>query len=232
MPHSFALRSSLKSLWVAVVPALILGSAIATPVVAESVLPVPAFRSVTLTGGGRLILRHGSTHRVTLLEGNTSRTKATMSEGGRLIVEGNCARDYEPVIEVLTPEIDEIRVADGGTIETRGSFPRQAELDAAVEDGGTIDLRSVTVDVVAAAVHDGGRIFVRVEKSLAASVAQGGGITYWGNAKVTSSIQHGGFVVRGKATDADKPLPELGGGMPTPPLPPVPPVPPVPSIRG
>lgn len=230
MPHSFGLSITLKGLRLAVVPAAILGWAMAAPVAAETVLPVAAFRSVTLTGGGRVILRHAPAQRVALLEGTTSRTRTTIEDSDRLVIDGDCGNGHDMVVEILTPEIEEVRVANGGLIESRGDFPRQAELGVAVEDGGMIDLRSMTADAVAAAVHDGGGIWIKPQKTLAAKVVQGGGITYWGNPRVTSSVQHGGFVVRGKAADADRPLRELG--LAVMPAPPVPPVPPVPSVRG
>ena len=213
----------------AAVPAALLGVAMTAPIAAETVLPVPAFRSVALQNGGQVILRHAGEQRVILREGNTTRTRTWIEDGDRLVIDGDCRRGYQTVVEIYSPVIEQLRVTDGGTIECRGSFPRQAALAAAVDDGGAIDVRAMKVDAVAAAVSQGGMIFTRPAKELTAAIAQGGAITYWGNPEVTSSIQHGGVVGRGRAGDESKPLPEVGPGVQA--LPPVPPVPPTPRMR-
>ena len=125
-------------------------------------------------------------------------------------------------MEIVTPEIDGLVVTDGGTIRTSGDFPRQPDLAVAVEDGGTVDLRSMVVERVTAAVHDGGRIMTRVQDALTVQVAHGGAVTYWGSPRVTSAVDGGGVVARGKAGDLGKPLDEFG--MTNAPVPPVPPV--------
>lgn len=229
MPSSFVLRSNLRRSK-ALVGGAILTLALCAPALAETVLPVAPFRGVTLTNGGRVILRHGAVQKVTLVQGD-AKPRTTIEDDDRLVIEGYCGDGEELVVEIRTPEIDEIRVSNGGVVESRGSFPRQAKLAAAVEDGGTLDARTLKADVVAAAVHDGGRILVMPQKTLSAAVAQGGGITYWGSPHVTSSIQHGGFVAKGKPADAARPLTELGHAH-GPRIPPAPPVPPVPSTRG
>jgi hypothetical protein len=229
MPHSQALSDALRTFLLAAIPAAVLGWAMPAPALAQTVVPLPPFRSVTLRNGGEVILRHASTHRVTLLKGSTECSGVTIGDGGRLVIDrrrSKCPKGYELLVEVLAPEITEIEVMDGGSIQTRGSFPRQPELGAAVGQGGTIDLRSMTVDYVAAAVNQGGRILTKPQKALAASIAHGGGITYWGNPQVTSSIEKGGVVAKGTAADADKPLMELNPSVPA-----VPPVPPI-RVRG
>jgi hypothetical protein len=138
-----------------------------------------------------------------------------------------CGDRHELILEVTTPEIDVVMVTDGGTVRAVGGFPSQEELDGRVENGGTIDVRSMKARSVRAVVREGGRILTKPESSLLASVTQGGVITYWGSPNVKSSIQNGGVVTRGKAGDFDKPLKEVGLGVP----PAVPPVPPVPSIE-
>jgi len=198
------------------------------PAAAQTVVPLAPFRSVTLRGGGDVVLRHASTQRVTLLEGSTACTGVMVADEGRLVIDkcrSGCPKGYKLVVEVLIPEVVDIAVMDGGTIQTRGSFPRQAELAAAVGDGGTIDLRSMTVDFVAAGVHDGGRILTKPRSALVANIVRGGAITYWGDARVKSSVEKGGVVARGIPAEADKPLSELSPGAHA--LPPVPPLPPI-----
>jgi len=65
---------------------------------------------------------------------------------------------------------------------------------------------------------------------LSAKVEQGGNVTYWGDPVVKSSVRFGGVVVKGTATDVDRPLADLGIEGP-PPVPPIPPVPAVPAIQ-
>jgi hypothetical protein len=138
-----------------------------------------------------------------------------------------CPRGYELEIEIVVPDIAGISIADGGTIEGRGSFPRRAEMRVAIRDGGAIDIRSMKVDSVTASVDQGGLIFTRPHTTLIASIHQGGNITYWGEAQVTSSVQHGGVVTKGTASEADKPLSDFGASFSFVPPTPVAPIQPV-----
>lgn len=198
---------------------------ISAPVVAQKVVPLTPFSSLELRDGGNVILHHGPTQRVTLLRGSLDYTRVALADGGRLVIvkcESRCPRGYDLEIEIVTPDIARISVADGGTIQSRGIFPRQAEIEVAVNDGGTIDLRSMAVDTVTASVHSGGRIFTRPQTAMFASVVDGGVITYWGDARVSKSIKGGGVVTRGTAAEASQSVSEV-----SPPLPSVPPVPPL-----
>ena len=205
-----ALRRALATLCFA------LAASPAVPAMAETVVPVARFSSITVRSGARVVLRHGRAQSVTVLQGDTRCAGISVDEGGRLVIDkyrGDCPR-YELEIDVVTPAIDEIMVMDGGTIETRGAFPSQAELAVAVGDGGTIDARSMTAGVVTAAVKSGGRIFTRPQDVLLANVTQGGIIRFWGDPRVKSSIQHGGSVRKGTAAEADLPLSEMGPTAP------------------
>jgi len=200
----------------------------------RTVVPLGPFRSVTLRHGGEVTVRHASTQRVTLIKGTTDHSSLTIVGGGLVIdrCPGRCPEGYELEVEILTPNLDDFTVMDGGVIESRGSFPRQLELRVMVEEGGIIDLRAMTIDQVAAAVREGGRILAKPRERLVAEIESGGVVTYWGNPRVTSSVENGGAVTRGAAADANKPFHEFGPKMPAiPPIPPVPPVPPVPPIR-
>lgn len=204
----------------------------ATPAAAGTVVPVAPFRSVTLRGGGKVIVRHAATQQVTLLKGSTEHTRPVVVDGNMLLLKkcrGDCPERYELAVEILTPAVDDLMVIDGGMIECVGDFPPQDELGCVVRSGGAIDLRSLKAAAVVASVQHGGRIFTTPQKTLVAEVEQGGGITYWGDPQVRRSIQHGGVVGRGAAADASKPLHELGPTVPD--VPPVPPVPPTPPAR-
>ena len=199
------------------------------PVVAQKVVPLTPFSSVELHNGGHAILRHGPTQRVTFLKGSVDYTRVTVADGGRLVIDScamDCPREYDLEIEIVTPDVARVSVTDGGTLQSSGSFPRQAEIRVAVNDGGTIDIRSMSVDTVTASVNSGGRIFTRPQTALSASVADGGIITYWGDARVNKSIKGGGVVTRGTAAEAGQPISELSPSLPC-----VPPIPPVPSIQ-
>jgi hypothetical protein len=204
------------------------------PLRAETPVTVGPFRSVTLRGGGKVILRHASEPRVNVRRGSTDVTHVEIVGRDRLVIDhpNGCPKGYELEIEVLTPGIDGLSVGDGGTIQSVGRFPRQAELRVSVHDGGTIDLRSMAVEAVDADVEDGGRILTSPGRDLTASIARGGQVIFWGSPNITSSVEDGGMVARGRAGDADKPLGELGPMAPPPPIPPVPAVPPVPPTRG
>lgn len=227
MRRSFRLIKTLKSALVAVVPSALL---LAVPDLcrAQTVIPVAAFRSVSLQNGGEVILRHGSRQQVTVVQGTADCVEATIEDGDRLVIDHRhgCTEGHRITVEIVTPEVDGLAVMNGGTIRTSGDFPRQTDIAVAVEDGGTVDLRAMVVDRVTAAVHDGGRIMTRAEDALTAQVAHGGAVTYWGSPRVTSAVDGGGVIARGKPADLDKPLDAFGiGNAPVPPVPPVAPAP-------
>src|ERR1044071_1955081 len=183
---------------------------VAAPAAAQTAVPVTPFRSVELHDGGHVVLRHGATQRVTLLKGSTDCAEFTLADGGRLVIDkskgrdkykGRCPQGYELEIEIITPDIAEIFVADGGTIESRGSFPRQAEIKTVVRNGGTIDIRTIVTDRVTASVEEGGQILTMPQVALSAGVASGGQITYWGDARVESSVRDGGTITKGTAAE-------------------------------
>lgn len=182
-----------------------------SPAAAGTDLPVGPFRSITLHSGGHVLLRHGPGLRVRLVEGSSDFTSVRV-EGDRLLIDRTDTRrprGYRMQIEVTTPEILDIAVSDGGTVQTLGSFPAQGTLHVAVENGGTIDARSLRADDVAARIQQGGRILAKPQRALVASVAHGGAITYWGSPTVDSAVDDGGVVDRGRPGDADRPLDAL-----------------------
>jgi beta-lactamase regulating signal transducer with metallopeptidase domain len=209
-------------------------SVAAAPVAVQPGVPLTAsFSSVELRNGGTVNLVHGQSRGVTLLKGDPAQASITIRDNGRLVIDRcptRCPRNHDFEVEVVTPGLTEIAVAEGGTIQSRGDFPPESGIGVAVSQGGTIDIRSIPVANVTASVHSGGRIFARPGTALSAKVEQGGIITYWGDAVVESSIRYGGVVVRGMASDADKSLAELGPEL-LPPIPPIPAVPPVPVVR-
>jgi|SRR5687767_8622508 len=166
---------------------------------AEATVPVAPFRSVELRNGGKVILRHGPIQRVTFLKGRPGSTQVTVSSEDGLVIDctSKHARGYELEVEIVTPELAGLSVAHGGTIESRGDFLRQAEIGVSIDNGGTIDIRSMSVGSVTASVLSGGRILARPLTVIAATVVDGGTITYWGDARVTQSIEHGGSVTKG-----------------------------------
>jgi beta-lactamase regulating signal transducer with metallopeptidase domain len=193
-------------------------------------IPLTAsFSSVELRNGGKVSLVHGRSQGVTLLKGDPEQASITIHDDGRLVIDRcptRCPRNHDFVVEVMTPALGAIAVAEGGTIQAGAGFPPQPEIIVGVSQGGAIDIRSLPVANVTASVYSGGRIFARPGTALSADVEQGGNITYWGDAAVKSSIRHGGVVERGTAADADKLLVELMGPQFVEPLAPVPPVPP------
>ena len=194
----------------------------------QTVVPVGRFSSVELRNGGKAFVRHGATQRVTLLKGSPDYTQVTIAGGDRLVIDkcrNKCPRGYEFEIEIVAPDIDGISIADGGTIQARGSFPRREEIRVAVTSGGTIDIRSMTVDSVTASVDQGGIDFYKTSIRPDRQRAPRGNITYWGDAQVTSSVRDGGVVTKGTADEADKPLSDFGYSFQS--VPPVPPLPPI-----
>jgi beta-lactamase regulating signal transducer with metallopeptidase domain len=207
-------------------------SAAAVPTSKQPGVPLTAsFSSVELRNGGTVTLIHGASQGVTLLEGDPEQASISVRDDGRLVIDrcpADCPGRHKFQVEVVTPALDAITVAEGGTIQTRGEFPHQMQIGVAVSQGGTIDLRSMAPANVTASVNNGGRIFVKPANALSATVEQGGVITYWGDAVVKSSVRHGGVVTKGAAADAGKALAELGPQLSA--LPALPAIPALPSI--
>lgn len=172
----------------------------------QSVLDVDAFSSVEVHDGARIFLRYGPAHRVTFLKGSADYTSVNVVNGKLIInkCKSNCPRGYRLELEIITPSISEITVADGGLIRSESGFPAQTNIALAVSNGGTIDARSIAVDSVTAAVREGGKILTQANRSLVGSVFNGGIVAYWGSPKVTSSISGGGVVTRGTEVEADE----------------------------
>ena len=175
-------------------------------------IPVAAFRSIELNGGGQVILRHGPQQRVTLLSGSPDVSWIAVDPGeqagrsrmnrrqDKLVIETcrrSCGKGYKLVVEVVTPAIEGVAVRGGGRIAANGAFPAQANLGAAIDGGGIIDIRALPGRQVGAAVHGGGRIMTTAQNSLGAAINGGGEVVYWGNPKVGSAVNGGGSVRRG-----------------------------------
>ena len=205
---------------------------LAVSAAAQTVVPVGHFRSVELQHGGNVVVRHGPVQRVTILAGDPRYTRVRLAGKDRLVIDRSgqkCPRGYRVHVEVITPEVGALAVSNGGTLQTAGAFPPQAALDAAVEQGGTLDVRALTADAVDATVFSGGRILASPRSALSATITSGGMITYWGDPQVSKRVRDGGAVQRGRSADAGRPLSELNPALGVeiiPPLPPVPPVPP------
>jgi hypothetical protein len=192
---------------------LIAGILLLAPLPVQTTVQVGPFNSIEVADGGHVVLQRASTQRVSLIRGSLDYTRVAVTEGGRLIIDKcfrKCPRGYRLELEVLAPNVTGISLSNGGSIQSRGSFPRQDDLAVTVNHGGTIDVRSMVANRVTAAVNHGGRILTVPQAVLAAKVIQGGAITYWGDARVSSSTEHGGVVQRGDADERDLPLSEIG----------------------
>ena len=186
----------------------------------QQTVPLAPFTSVELNGV-KAVLQYGSPQRVTLLKGSDDISLITVTDE-RLVIDkcrDKCPRGYELQVEIVTPLINSISVANGGRIESLGSFPLHTAMSLAVSQGGMIDARAISANNIAAAVNQGGRILAKPEMTMVASVRNGGVSTYWGNAQVTSSTQHGGAVTKGAADDLDKPLSDVDAPLACPPTP-------------
>jgi len=157
--------------------------------------------AVSAHNGAHVVIRYGAVQRVS---GDT-RCYSTEMKGRELVVDnpGRCPRAERGVIEVVTPSLSTVAVSNGGSLQLIGVFPAQSSIEAAVEQGGTIDIRSIAADRVAASVYSGGRIFANARNTLDATIESGGVVTYWGEARdVRKSVRDGGVVQRGTEDDA------------------------------
>lgn len=207
------------------------------PVLASLLVPAHApaatateaasYRSIELHGGGTVSVRYGPERRVTISPADHGRE--IRSQADRLVIErcrGECSQGHRIDIEVVTPQLAELAVSDGGTIRLIGDFPAQDAVAASVSDGGTIDMRSLEAERISASIAQGGRILAYPRRQLAASISDGGVVTYWGTADVRSSVRRGGTVLRGAAGELGAPLARFDTPLAPLPLLPLPPAPP------
>jgi putative autotransporter adhesin-like protein len=197
---------------------LVAGFFLLAPLPVQTTLQVAPFNSIELPSGGHVVLQSAPTQRVALVRGSLDYTRVAVADGGRLIIDKcfrKCPQGYRLELEILAPNVTGMSLANGGRIQSRGSFPRQNELAVAVSHGGTIDVRSMVAQRVTASVDQGGRILTVPQATLSARVTQGGVITYWGNAQVRSSVEHGGVVNKGSADEISLPLSEVGSSLPS-----------------
>ncbi|HEY2034781.1 MAG TPA: DUF2807 domain-containing protein [Rhizomicrobium sp.] len=172
----------------------------ATSALAGETLNVGPFRTVQLRGGGQVTIHQGDQQRVTLNAGSTRYTSFTIDRDGTLVIDAcnnSCPNgEYDLRIDIATPDIHGVAVDGGGDIVATSDFSSH-RVGAAVNGGGTIDMRAVRADSVNAAVNGGGKIKVYAAGDLHAAVSGGGLIEYWGNPKVRSAVSGGGDVRQG-----------------------------------
>ena len=182
-----------------IIPLFALALGISAPAIATELIPVPAFRSIELHGGGDVTLVPGSVQRVTILAGSSAYTGFRVDRYGRLQIDAcneRCPHQYNLQIRIESPRVPAVAIHGGGTIRASGGFAPERQLAAAINGGGTIDLRAVDGVNVAAAVNGGGDIFVRPRSTLSAAVNGGGDIHYLGNPQVSMAVRGGGDVSR------------------------------------
>jgi hypothetical protein len=179
-----------------ILPLFLLSFAASAPGLAAENVPVPSFRAIELRGGGEVQISRGATQRVTIVEGSSQFTRLQVGRDGKLRIDActaSCPNHYRLRIQIESPRVPDVAISGGGMIRAAG-FVAQPGVATAVSGGGTIDLRGVDAGDVVAAVHGGGRIFVRPRRTLSAAVAGGGEVRFWGNPQVTSVIDGGGSV--------------------------------------
>jgi len=181
------------------VPLFLLAIAAAAPAIATETISVPSFHSVELRGGGDVSLLPGPIQRVTILSGSTQFTRIYMLRDGKLRIDAcnaGCPRNYNLKIRIESPHAPDIAISGGGTIVAGNGFAPQGQLSAAINGGGTIDVRAVEAGEVSAAVNGGGKIAVRPRATLSAAVHGGGEVRYAGNPQVSMAVAGGGDVRR------------------------------------
>jgi hypothetical protein len=144
-----------------------------------------------------VLVRPGAVQRVTIVEGSSQFTEVYMARDGKLRIDAcnnRCPQRYRLRIEIQSPNLPDVAISGGGSINAAAGFAPQRDLSAAVNGGGTIDVRAVDTVDVSAAVNGGGQIFVRPRNSLSAAVSGGGQIRYAGNPQVSMAVQGGGLV--------------------------------------
>lgn len=186
MPHHLRLHAVSLAF-----PALLLSSA----ALAGEMNTAP-FHSIEINGGGHVDVTYGPQSKVDLKAGSPDVTRFEVKEGTLHIYacERKCPAHYELKLAITVPVLNNVAVKGGGAIIGHGSFPGQKSINAAVQGGGTIDIRDITVSSANAAVMGGGQIHTAAEQNLSAAVMGGGEITYRGHPQVSQSVLGGGSV--------------------------------------
>ena len=182
-----------------ILPLFAVTLAASAPAIATEAIPTQPFRSIELRGGGDVTLVPGPVQRVTILNGSSQFTHIYMRRDGQLRIDAcneRCPRNYNLQIRIESPRAPDVAISGGGTIKAAGGFAPQGQLAAAINGGGTIDVRSVSANEVSAAVNGGGDIFVRPRATLSAAVRGGGDVHYAGNPQVSIAVVGGGDVRR------------------------------------
>jgi hypothetical protein len=183
----------------AMLPLFAFGLAISVPAAAAEIVPVPAFRSIELRGGGTVVVRPASAQRVVFTHGSSRFTKVSVEPNGKLRIEAcrsRCPENYRLEMVVESPRMPDVAISGGGKVTAARGFAAQPQLSVAVRGGGRIDARAVSARKVSAAVSAGGDIGVRPQDMLSAAVNAGGTIRYQGNPKVSNAVNAGGSVQR------------------------------------
>ena len=173
---------------------------VAMPAIADELVPVPAFRTAELRGGGVVTVVPGPAQRVTIVEGSSRFTHVWVDQDRQLRIDTcneACPREYRLRVVIQSPEVPALAVRGGGQINTAAGFAPQRQLAVAVNGGGRIDARSVGAQSVSAAVNGGGDLLVSPRGSLSAAVNGGGHVRYWGHPAVSTAIRGGGNVTAG-----------------------------------
>ncbi|TFI59423.1 hypothetical protein E2493_04305 [Sphingomonas parva] len=177
--------------------AALLFLSVAVPASAETVVPVARFDAVALTGGGEVRIRHGAAQKVTLLRGNLETSRFTVRNGGLEIRAcTRTCRDYDLVVEIVTPDVHALAITGGGSIVAEGAFPARKALAASITGGGVIDADAMRTQAVAASIKGGGVIRTNPQQSLAAAIKGGGNVVYRGDPHKTVVVDGGGEVTR------------------------------------
>lgn len=185
------------------------------------------FTSIEVRGGAEVRLLGAHEHRLRIVTGDPRGSAVAVDRDGRLRIDGcanRCSTRERLVVEVHTPFIAAVRVLDGGTIRAGDGMAPQGDIRADVENGGTIDLRTLALRNAHATVRNGGRILVRPSHEVRAAVAEGGLIVYRRGPRVVTSVTNGGRIVSEEtlaSAAAGRPVGAAAfDGGPTPPTPP------------
>jgi hypothetical protein len=96
-------------------------------------LQLAPFNSIEVRNSGHVVLRAAPTQRVALVKGSLDYTRVAVTDGGVLVIDKckvKCPRGYELEIEILAPSVTRMSLANGGRIQSLGSFARQAEIES------------------------------------------------------------------------------------------------------
>lgn len=160
----------------------------------DAVMTMQSFDSVSLHGGGDIVIRHAEEFSFENTGDPDVWKIAIKDEVLTLKCTKPCSGPRDRAALITLPYLENLSIKGGGDITFTGDFPQTDELNISLVGGGDIDAVAIPADDVNISIVGGGDISVSAADKLSVKIIGGGDITYIGSPEVSKSIIGGGTV--------------------------------------